>query len=181
MEPLGRKERHTDARVATLSCLAVWEVPRQNAAVNVQFQGKIYKGDVQTKEEIEALEPRLFPVTAFNPTCSYTWRQVVALGPRLLQAGTDFPRLKGAGSRSVCGEKLEDENFFLRHTGPGILCMANAGPNANGSQVFTCSAKTEGLGGKHAVSGRVKEGLSSVKARERFWGPGLQEKQDQRF
>ncbi|KAB1225757.1 Peptidyl-prolyl cis-trans isomerase CYP20-1 [Morella rubra] len=128
-----------------------------------KFEGSSHR--VYSEVEIAGKPAGRIEMGLFGNTVPKTVAMIVyliAYGERHWKEGGDFTLGDGRGGESMYGQDFADENFKLKHTGPGFLSMANAGPDTNGSQFFITTVTTGWLDGKHVVFGTVPSGMDVV-------------------
>jgi len=131
-----------------------------NIYIDISIDGKKYcRFEIELYSDIVPYTVKNF-VSFIKGFKGYSYKKcpIHRIVPNFVIQGGDFTNGNGTGGFSIYGEKFQDENFKVKHDSPGILSMANSGPDTNGSQFFITLAPTPHLDGSHVAFGKVIKG-----------------------
>lgn len=155
-----------DSDSATITSKVFFDIEADGEAMGRVTFGLF--GDVvpQTAENFRALCTGEKGVGKSGKPLHYKGAPFHRVIPDFMLQGGDITHGNGRGGESIYGTRFKDENFKIKHSTPGLLSMANAGPNTQSSQFFITTVVTSWLDGKHVVFGKVVDGMDVVKAVE---------------
>jgi peptidylprolyl isomerase len=161
------EEKKAPAKAAVAETPAIDEVSEKcffEITIDGKVAGKIVLGVFgKTTPKTATNFMTICKKTSNDKTLTYEGSPFHRVIPGFMLQGGDITAGNGTGGKSIYGSKFPDENFKNKHTVPGLLSMANAGPDTNGSQFFITTAVTPWLDGRHVVFGQVREGMDLVR------------------
>lgn len=132
-----------------------------NLIIQIKYKDEVYKFEIMLYDHVVPLTCKNFRYIAKKGLNNVTYNKSIfhRVIPGFMIQGGDIIYGNGTGSKSIFGDNFEDENFNLNHDKPGLLSMANSGPNSNGCQFFITTVDTPHLNGKHVVFGEIISNL----------------------
>ena len=165
----SKKIKHKGGKISIRKTFTKSKIKSNNNLImTISYDNKEYKLELELFDQVVPKTTKNFRTIALNGINGQTYNgnKFHRVIKGFMLQGGDIVNENGTGSVSIYGDQFEDENFKYHHKVPGLLSMANSGPNTNGSQFFITTVPTPHLDGKHVVFGRVVKGLENLKILE---------------